>query len=63
MFAVSHKNKYPIVGVKVYPFIAICRMFTIWQMSREGVDNMLSFIHTCTDISNVHCFAYIPLSG
>ena len=73
MFTVSHNNKYPSVGVKVCArggggggglvclFIAIFRMFTIWQMSREGVNNMLSFIHT--NISNVHCFAYIPLSG
>ena len=36
-------------------------MFTILQMPRKGVNNMLSFIHT--NISNVHCFAYIPLSG
>ena len=40
-------------------FIAIFRMFTIWQMSHEGVNNMLSLIHTT--ISNVHCFAYISM--
>ena len=37
-------------------FIAIFRMFTIWQMSLEGVNNMSSFIHK--NISNVYCFAY-----
>ena len=43
-------------------FIAIFQMFTIWQMSHEGVNNMLSFINT--NISNVHCFAYIfPCRG
>ena len=26
-------------------FIVIFQMFTIWQMSREGVNNMLSFIY------------------
>ena len=51
----------PVSGKSVCLFIAIIRMFTVWQMSHEGVNNMLSFIHT--NISNVHCFAYISVWG
>ena len=41
--------------------IAIFQMFTIWQMSRKGVNNMLCFLHT--NISNVHCFTLLPCQG
>ena len=61
MFTVSHYNKSQCRGKNVCLFIAIFRMFTIWQKSHEGVNIMLSFIHT--NISNIHCFAYISMWG
>ena len=45
MFAVSHNNMYfQCRGKSLCLFIAILQMFTVWQMSRQGVNNMLSFI-------------------